>query len=55
MLELSKTEIIITFFKFILNFIISKHLNYLLRIQNRNPIYNFKTCKLSLKNQKQKS
>jgi hypothetical protein len=39
MLDVSKTEIIITFLKVILNFIILKHLNYPLRIQNRNPNY----------------
>jgi hypothetical protein len=64
MLDESKTEILINFLKFLLNFILIKHLNYLRRIQNRNPnyffkisikFYTFKTFKLSLKNLKQKS
>jgi len=64
MLDESKIEILINFLKFLLNFILLKHLNYLRRIQNRNPnyvfkisfkFYNFKTFKLSLKNLKQKS
>jgi hypothetical protein len=36
MLDESKTEILINFLKFLLNFILIKHLNYLRRIQNRN-------------------
>ena len=64
MLDESKIEILINFLKFLLNFILLKHLNYLRRIQNRNPnyffkisfkFYNFKTFKLSLKNLQQKS
>ena len=42
LLEVSKREIIINFFKFLLNLIIWNHLNYPLRIQNRNNNYFFK-------------
>ena len=42
MFDESKREILITFLKFLLNFIVLKHLNYLRRIQNRNPNYFFK-------------
>jgi len=58
MLEKTIIEILI-FLKFLLNFIILKHLNYLSRIQNRNPnyffeisfkFYNFITITLLLKN-----
>jgi hypothetical protein len=64
MLDESKTEILINFLKFLLNFILIKHLNYLRRIQNRNTnyffkisfkFYTFKTFKLSSNNPKQKS
>ena len=42
MIEESEIEILITFFKLLLNFIILKLLNYHLRIQNRNSNYFFK-------------
>jgi len=42
MLEESKTEILITFFKFLLNFIHLKHLNYPSRIQKTNHNFVFK-------------
>jgi hypothetical protein len=41
MIEESEIEILITFFKLLLNFIILKILNYHLRIQNRNSNYFF--------------
>ena len=42
MLDESKTDILITFLKFLLYFILLKHLNYPRRIHNRNPNYFFK-------------
>jgi hypothetical protein len=41
MLEVPKREIIINFLQFLLNFIILKHFNNPLIIQNKNPNYFF--------------